>query len=91
MYRCTCYLLCLSPRKYSSRHSRHDSYSYSYTHSTEFGSYTFIALDACPSPGPRRPLNFFGVLHDVRHLPKWADFYLYSLLGGGLLYTCLHL
>ena len=53
-------------RRYSASHTQHNSYSYSYTHSTEFGSYRFIGVDACPSPGPRRPFNFFGVLHDVR-------------------------
>ena len=28
--------------------------------------YKFIAMDACLSFGPRKPLNFFGVLHNVR-------------------------
>ena len=39
------------------------THSYSYIHTTSFGSYRFIGMDACPSPGPRRPFNFFGVLH----------------------------
>ena len=55
----------LSLRKYASSFSTHGSYSYVYTHKTPFGNYSFIAMDACPHPGPRRPFNFFGVLHDV--------------------------
>lgn len=27
--------------------------------------YTFIALDACLQPGPRRPFNFIGVLGEL--------------------------
>jgi hypothetical protein len=52
--------------RYSSGYHGHQerTHSYSYTHTTSFGSYRFIGMDACPSPGPRRPLNFFGVLHD---------------------------
>ena len=57
--------LSLPCRRYSSSYAQHDSYSYVYTHSTSFGSYKFMGLDACPSPGPRRPLNFFGILHKV--------------------------
>lgn len=36
----------------------------SYMHQTTIGSekYTFIAIDACLEPGPRRPFNFVGVL-----------------------------
>ena len=52
--------------KYSSgfhKGSLRNTHSYSYTHTTTFGSYQFIAMDACPSPGPRRPFNFFGILH----------------------------
>ena len=33
-------------------------------HSTPFGKYAFVALDATPKPGPRRPYNFFG------HMPR---------------------
>ena len=53
--------------KYSSGYHRGASgatHSYSYTHTTVYGNYRFIGVDACPSPGPRRPFNFFGVLHD---------------------------
>lgn len=32
---------------------------------TKFGKYSFIAVDACPIPGPKRPFNFFGNLDDV--------------------------
>ena len=56
----------ITHRHYSSSWRDHSSYSYRYTHSTSFGNYTFIAMDACPSPGPKRPYNFFGILHEVR-------------------------
>ncbi|KAL5968673.1 Transmembrane protein 62 [Taenia solium] len=36
--------------------------SYVITHRKPFGTYSFIALDACPSPGIKRPLNFFGLI-----------------------------
>ncbi|VDM32239.1 unnamed protein product [Hydatigera taeniaeformis] len=36
--------------------------SYMITHRKPFGTYSFIALDACPSPGIKRPLNFFGLI-----------------------------
>ena len=81
----------LSPltRKYSSGYTRHDSYSYSYTHSTAFGHYAFLALDACPSPGPRRPFNFFGVLHDVRRrtVPHVHARFTMSLFHSWVQYT----
>ena len=51
-------------RQYSSSWQHHGSLSYRYIHQTSFGSYSFLALDACPSPGPRRPFNFFGIIHD---------------------------
>lgn len=37
--------------------------------------YTFIAVDACLEPGPKRPFNFIGVLteEDTNHLKKLAD------------------
>lgn len=44
---------------------KHGSRSYSYSHQTPFGVYNFIALDVCPNPGPKRPYNFFGILHTV--------------------------
>ncbi|KAL5103511.1 Transmembrane protein 62 [Taenia crassiceps] len=36
--------------------------SYMITHRKSFGTYSFIALDACPSPGIKRPFNFFGLI-----------------------------
>ena len=63
-------------RQYASGYHGHQesTHSYSYTHTTSFGSYRFIGMDACPSPGPRRPFNFFGVLHDVRHVLALSGF-----------------
>ncbi|XP_060684650.1 transmembrane protein 62 isoform X1 [Hemiscyllium ocellatum] len=46
-------------RKYSAH--RQDG-SFHYLHQTHFGNYSFICVDATLSPGPKRPLNFFGVL-----------------------------
>ncbi|KAK7103093.1 hypothetical protein V1264_018058 [Littorina saxatilis] len=52
-------------RKYSVMGTQH-ALSYHHQHVTPFGTYSFIAVDACPVPGPRRPFNFFGYLDDVR-------------------------
>ncbi|KAL5008024.1 hypothetical protein ScPMuIL_013605 [Solemya velum] len=49
-------------RKYSVQGPEHPV-SYSYTHQKPFGNYTFIAMDACLEPGPKRPFNFFGYLN----------------------------
>uniref|UniRef100_A0A8C6DBQ4 Transmembrane protein 62 n=1 Tax=Moschus moschiferus TaxID=68415 RepID=A0A8C6DBQ4_MOSMO len=46
-------------RKYSA--VRRDG-SFHYVHSTPFGNYSFISLDATLNPGPKRPFNFFGIL-----------------------------
>ncbi len=51
--------------EYSMSWKNHKSQSYCYTHKTPFGIYNFIAVDVCPDPGPKRPYNFFGVLHLV--------------------------
>uniref|UniRef100_A0A8C2TSS2 Transmembrane protein 62 n=1 Tax=Coturnix japonica TaxID=93934 RepID=A0A8C2TSS2_COTJA len=37
--------------------------SFHYVHTTSFGSYSFICVDATLSPGPKRPYNFFGILN----------------------------
>lgn len=52
-------------RNYSVMGQQH-ALSYHYQHQTAFGKYSFIAVDACPIPGSRRPFNFFGYLDDVR-------------------------
>ncbi|XP_036094950.1 transmembrane protein 62 isoform X5 [Rousettus aegyptiacus] len=50
-------------RKYSA--VRRDG-SFHYVHSTPFGNYSFISLDATLNPGPKRPYNFFGILDEKR-------------------------
>lgn len=50
-------------RKYSGQGETNPS-SYKYTHKLKFGEYSFIAMDATPDPGPRRPFNFIGILRD---------------------------
>ncbi|KAJ6667246.1 hypothetical protein lerEdw1_017224 [Lerista edwardsae] len=37
--------------------------SFHYVHSTPFGKYSFICVDATLNPGPKRPYNFFGILN----------------------------
>uniref|UniRef100_A0A8C3B4K5 Transmembrane protein 62 n=1 Tax=Cairina moschata TaxID=8855 RepID=A0A8C3B4K5_CAIMO len=49
-------------RKYSAW--RKDG-SFHYIHTTSFGNYSFICVDATLSPGPKRPYNFFGILNMV--------------------------
>ncbi|XP_060030476.1 transmembrane protein 62 isoform X2 [Erinaceus europaeus] len=48
-------------RKYSAL--RRDG-SFHYVHSTPFGNYSFICVDATLNPGPKRPFNFFGILDE---------------------------
>ncbi|KAL3874475.1 hypothetical protein ACJMK2_037484 [Sinanodonta woodiana] len=48
-------------RKYSAQGKEHHS-SYIHHHVTEYGKYSFAAMDATPNPGPKRPFNFFGYL-----------------------------
>nr|XP_045012463.1 transmembrane protein 62 isoform X2 [Jaculus jaculus] len=38
--------------------------SFHYVHSTPFGNYSFISVDATQKPGPKRPFNFFGILDE---------------------------
>uniref|UniRef100_UPI00398E5110 transmembrane protein 62 n=1 Tax=Pristiophorus japonicus TaxID=55135 RepID=UPI00398E5110 len=47
-------------RKYSAHRQEG---SFHYVHRTIFGNYSFICADATPSPGPKRPFNFFGFLN----------------------------
>lgn len=37
--------------------------------------YTFIAIDACLKPGPRRPFNFVGMLdeHEIKSIYNLVD------------------
>lgn len=53
-------------RKYSA--VRRDG-SFHYVYRTTFGNYSFISLDATPSPGPKRPYNFFGIV-DEKHMKE---------------------
>ncbi|XP_064921974.1 transmembrane protein 62 isoform X1 [Columba livia] len=47
-------------RKYSAWHK---DGSFHYIHTTSFGNYSFICVDATLTPGPKRPFNFFGILN----------------------------
>ncbi|XP_006033617.2 transmembrane protein 62 isoform X1 [Alligator sinensis] len=46
--------------------------SFHYIHSTPFGNYSFICLDATLSPGPKRPYNFFGILN-TNHMEELSS------------------
>ncbi|XP_073921884.1 transmembrane protein 62 isoform X3 [Castor canadensis] len=48
-------------RKYSA--VRWDG-SFHYVHTTPYGNYSFISVDATKNPGPKRPYNFFGILDE---------------------------
>ncbi|XP_065919104.1 transmembrane protein 62-like isoform X2 [Dysidea avara] len=52
-------------REYSHSWKQYGAHSYCYRHHTDFGNYSFIAIDAHPVPGPRLPYNFFGVLSEA--------------------------
>ncbi|XP_055937862.1 transmembrane protein 62-like [Argiope bruennichi] len=61
-------------RKYSTQGGKHRrSYSYTLQQGTE--TYTFIGIDACMDPGPKRPFNFLGVLKkdEYSHVKKLLD------------------
>ncbi|XP_062973714.1 transmembrane protein 62 [Elgaria multicarinata webbii] len=38
--------------------------SFHYIHTTPFGKYSFICMDATLNPGLKRPYNFFGILNE---------------------------
>ncbi|GAB1286775.1 Transmembrane protein 62 [Apodemus speciosus] len=57
-------------RKYSA--VRKDG-SFHYIHSTPFGNYSFISVDATQRPGPKRPYNFFGIL-DEKQMEELLSF-----------------
>ena len=61
--------VCVSMVSIYGARGRRDKQSYHYVHETSEGDViSFIAVDACPDPGPRRPFNFFGVLSQVSHI-----------------------
>ncbi|CAH1790984.1 unnamed protein product [Owenia fusiformis] len=41
---------------------REEQYNYIENVHIDGSTYSFVAMDACPKPGPKRPFNFFGVL-----------------------------
>uniref|UniRef100_A0AAX7SF14 Calcineurin-like phosphoesterase domain-containing protein n=1 Tax=Astatotilapia calliptera TaxID=8154 RepID=A0AAX7SF14_ASTCA len=40
--------------------------SFHYVHTTPFGNYSFVCVDATLTPGPKRPYNFFGILNQTQ-------------------------
>lgn len=61
-------------RQYSVQTKFRNQTSYMFDFKTDFGHYSFIAMDACLVPGPRRPFNFFGQLRDedVKRLSEFS-------------------
>ncbi|KAJ3072461.1 Transmembrane protein 62 [Podochytrium sp. JEL0797] len=53
--------------------SKHEGYTHH--HHKPFGTYSFTALDACPTAGMSRPVNFFGTLdsNDMNQLASVID------------------
>ncbi|XP_003703373.1 transmembrane protein 62 isoform X2 [Megachile rotundata] len=49
--------------------------SYMYTVNVGTELYTFIAIDACLNPGPKRPFNFVGVLdeHEIKSMQEFVN------------------
>ena len=58
--------------------------SYHYVHESRGRRFSFISVDACPDPAPRRPFNFFGILSQVS-LNLSLVWGLYSLRWGSTL------
>lgn len=59
----TNYFKIYSPRNKADE--THGTLSYHYLHKTNDGDQTsFISVDACPNPGPKRPFNFFGLVYE---------------------------
>lgn len=50
-------------RKYAVSKHTHSSV-FLWTYVVPYGRYSFVGIDASPSPGLRRPYNFFGILHE---------------------------
>lgn len=64
---------------YSAQGHTHLS-SYRYIHKTPDGQeFTFIAVDATPMPGAKRPFNFFGMLSEVG---QCNSFFCFKILSG---------
>lgn len=58
-------------RKYSEQGKIHPrSYLYQISHGNDL--YSFMAVDACLDPGPRRPFNFVGMLNiqEANHIKE---------------------
>ncbi|GAB1606623.1 transmembrane protein 62-like [Argonauta hians] len=51
-------------RRYTTQRKFSNQTSYMFNYTTSYGRYAFIGIDACLSPGLRRPFNFFGRLQD---------------------------
>lgn len=58
-----------------SNYGKHSERHYHYSIKDDNDLYTFIAVDACVSPSPKRPYNFVGMLdqHDIETLQNIRD------------------
>lgn len=62
-------------RRYSVQGRKH-SHSYNYTFHHGIDTYTFIGINACLEPGPKRPFNFLGIINqdEFKKLQKMEEF-----------------
>ncbi|XP_023244623.1 transmembrane protein 62-like [Centruroides sculpturatus] len=61
-------------RRYSIQGHKHNrSYNYTFHHGSD--TYTFIGINACLEPGPKRPFNFLGIINqdEYRKLQKMEE------------------
>jgi len=68
-----------------SNYGKHSERHYHYTIEDVDDKYTFIAVDACVSPSPKRPYNFVGMLdhHDIETIQNMRD----AAIRNGTNYT----
>ncbi|XP_067136541.1 transmembrane protein 62-like isoform X2 [Centruroides vittatus] len=61
-------------RRYSIQGHKHNrSYNYTFHHGSD--TYTFIGINACLEPGPKRPFNFLGIINqdEYKKLQKMEE------------------
>jgi hypothetical protein len=62
-------------KKYGAKKEHDKSYKHDVKIENTNDKYSFIAVDACIEPGPKRPFNFFGRLKNV-----YFNFLVYLIL-----------
>ena len=63
-------------KKYGAKKEYDKSYKHDVKLENTNDQYSFIAVDACIEPGPKRPFNFFGLLKNVCFIKlKGSEYY----------------